>query len=127
MLTTLPARVIAFAAIAGVATVLPRPQAQDPATIALGRKVFEGKSGGAICFTCHGMNAKGTPGLGPDLTDDKWLHGDGTVAFIDSIVRNGITKPKQSAAPMPPMGGAKLSDEQIKAVGAYVFSLSLKR
>ena len=97
-------------------------QSQDPATIALGKKVFEGKAGGAICFTCHAMNAKGTPGLGPDLTDDKWLHGDGSVAFLDSIVRAGVSKPKQSAAVMPPMGGAKLSDEQVRAVVAYIQS-----
>ena len=99
------------------------PQAQDPAAIALGKKVFEGKAGGAICFTCHAMNAKGTPGLGPNLTDGTWLHGDGSAAFIDSIVRNGVPKPKQSASPMPPMGGAKLSDEQVKAVTSYILSL----
>lgn len=104
-------------------TALSRQQAQDPATIALGKSVFEGRSGGAICFTCHGMNAKGTPGLGPDLTDKSWLHGDGSRAFVDSIVRSGVPKPKQSAAPMPPMGGAKLTDEQVKAVVAYIQSL----
>jgi mono/diheme cytochrome c family protein len=104
-----------------VSAVLMSP-AQDPATVALGKKVFEGKAGGAICFSCHGMNAKGAPGLGPDLTDDKWLHGDGSLAFLDSIVRAGVSKPKHSAAVMPPMGGAKLSDEQVKAVVAYIQS-----
>ena len=108
---------------AGILSAVLLSQAQDPAAIALGKKVFEGKAGGAICFTCHGMNGKGSPGLGPDLTDDKWLHGDGSAAYIDSIVRAGVPKPKQSAAPMPPMGGAKLSDEQVKAVVAYVGSL----
>jgi mono/diheme cytochrome c family protein len=98
-------------------------QSQDPATLVLGKRVFEGKAGGALCFTCHGMNGKGAPGLGPDLTDDKWLPGDGSVAFIDSLVRAGVAKPKQSAAPMPPMGGAKLSDAQVAAVVAYVQSL----
>ena len=106
----------------GIVTAVLLSQSQDPAAIALGKKVFEGKSGGANCFTCHGMNAKGAPGLGPDLTDDKWLHGDGSVAFLDSIVRAGVSKPKQSAAVMPPMGGAKLSDEQVKAVVAYIQS-----
>ncbi len=98
-------------------------QSQDPATIILGKRVFEGKAGGAICFSCHGMSAKGTPGLAPDLTDKTWLHGDGSAAFIDSIVRSGVSKPKQSFAPMPPMGGAALNDEQVKAVVAYVQSL----
>lgn len=106
--------------VLAAAIVIPQ---QDPATVALGKKVFEGKAGGAICFTCHGMNARGTPGLGPDLTDNNWLHGDGSPAFIDSIVRNGVPKPKQAAAPMPPKGGANLSDDQVKAVVAYVQSL----
>ena len=119
MLTRL-AGLVAVLGVLAAAIVIPQ---QDPAAVALGRKVFEGKAGGAICFTCHGMNAKGTPGLGPDLTDDSWLHGDGSVAFVDSIVRNGVAKPKQSAAPMPPKGGANLNDEQVKAVVAYVQSL----
>ena len=118
-------RAAVLVAGAGIFTAVLLSQAQDPspATIALGKKVFEGKAGGAICFTCHGMNAKGAPGLGPDLTDAAWLHGDGSVTFIDSIVRAGVSKPKQSMASMPPMGGAKLSDEQVAAVVAYVRSL----
>ena len=119
MLTRL-AGLVAVLGVLAAAIVIPQ---QDPAAVALGKKVFEGKAGGAICFTCHGMNAKGMPGLGPDLTDDSWLHGDGSVAFVDSIVRNGVAKPKQSAAPMPPKGGANLNDEQVKAVVAYVQSL----
>lgn len=117
-------RIAGLVTIAGVFTaVMVNHQAQDPATIALGKKVFEGRAGGAICFSCHGMNAKGTPGLGPDLTDGAWLHGDGSAAFVDSIVKSGVSKPKESAAPMPPMGGAKLTEEQVKAVGVYVLSL----
>ena len=119
MLTRL-AGLVAVIGILAAAAVIPQ---QDPAAITLGRKVFEGKAGGAICFTCHGMNAKGTPGLGPDLTDGTWLHGDGSVAFIDSIVRNGVPKPKQAAAPMPPKGGGNLDDDQVKAVVAYIQSL----
>jgi cbb3-type cytochrome c oxidase subunit III len=96
----------------------------DSAAIALGKKVFEGKAGGAICFTCHAPNAKGVAGLGPDLTDSKWLHGDGSLAFLETLIKSGVTKPKQSAAPMPPMGGANLSAEQLRAVAAYVYSLT---
>ena len=96
----------------------------SPAVIAEGKKVFEGKSGGALCFSCHGMNAKGLPGIGPDLTDGKWLHGDGGVQFLSQLVKAGVPKPKQSAAAMPPMGGAKLTDAQLHAVAVYLASLN---
>ncbi|MEX2177785.1 MAG: hypothetical protein WD801_03685 [Gemmatimonadaceae bacterium] len=54
------------------------------ALVAEGKKVFEGKSGGALCFSCHGLNAKGYPGIGPDVTDAKWLHADGTLASMSA-------------------------------------------
>ncbi len=91
----------------------------------MGKKIFEGKAGGAICFTCHAMNAKGVTGLGPNLTDATWLHGDGSLAFIEQIIKSGVPKAKQSGAVMPPRGGASLNPEQVKAVAAYVYSLSL--
>lgn len=117
-------------AVAGAAAASPRAgHAQDvaPATIAQGKAIFEGKQAGALCFTCHGMNAKGTPGLAPDLTDAKWLHGDGSMAFLQQLITAGVPKPKEAAAPMPPMGGANLKTDQVQAVAAYVFSLSRKR
>lgn len=105
-------------------TVDAQAQAVPDSLVAEGKKVFEGKSGGALCFSCHGMNAKGFPGIGPDLTDKKWLHGDGTLAFIEKLIKTGVPKPKQSAAPMLPMGGAQLNDAQVKAVAAYIYALN---
>lgn len=97
-----------------------------PQLLALGDSVFHGKAGGGICFTCHGPTAKGVKGLAPDLTDKKWLHGDGSLAFIQGIVEKGVPKPKESAAPMLPKGGVPLNAMQVKAVAAYVYSLSPK-
>jgi mono/diheme cytochrome c family protein len=94
-----------------------------PGEIALGDSIFHGKVGGGLCFTCHQPNAKGLPGIAPDLTDDKWLHGDGSYDFIVKTVMNGVPKPKQAVAPMLPKGGANLSDAQVRAVAAYVYSL----
>lgn len=99
----------------------------DPAVIARGDSIFRGRTGGGTCFTCHQMNAKGLPGLAPDLTDNKWLHGDGSYAFIVTTIAKGVPKPKQAAAPMLPRGGTNLNDEQIRAVAAYVYSLSHKK
>ena len=96
----------------------------SPGLIALGDSVFHGKVAGGMCFGCHGVDGKGTPGLAPDLTGGKWLHGDGSYGFIIRIVQVGVPKPKAAAAPMPPMGGSKLALAEVRAVAAYVFSLS---
>ena len=73
----------------------------------------------------HGQDAKGTA-IAPNLTDSEWLNGDGSLAFIEHTVTTGVPKPKSHPAPMPPMGGASLNPDQIKAVAAYVYSLSHK-
>lgn len=93
------------------------------AQVALGDSIFHGQTAGGTCFTCHGQNAKGTT-LAPDLTDKTWIDGDGTYNYIVQRVTTGVPQPKQHPAPMPPMGGASLSQDQVKAVAAYVYSLS---
>lgn len=99
--------------------------AQSPQQIALGDSVFHGQVAGGTCTACHGQDAKGTP-VAPDLTDSQWLNGDGSYTFIVNTVTNGVPMPKQHPAPMPPKGGAPLNDDQVKAVAAYVYSLSHK-
>jgi mono/diheme cytochrome c family protein len=39
-------------------------------------------------------------------------------------VREGVPQPKEFRDPMPPMGGAQLTPEQLSAVSAYVWGLS---
>ena len=117
---TLRAAEIEYREAASPATVSDTIPAGD---LALGRKVYDGKAGGAMCATCHGPQAKGVPGLGPDLTDGTWLHGDGSVVFLRNVIGAGVTKPKKSAAVMPPNGGGKLNATQVAAVAAYVMSL----
>lgn len=91
-----------------------------PAFAQGGGIIFKGKGN---CFTCHGAEGKGTP-LGPNLTDTVWLNIDGSQAQIEQVVRTGVPKPKQYPAPMPPMGGAKLSAQEISAVAHHVLMLS---
>jgi mono/diheme cytochrome c family protein len=91
-----------------------------PAVQVPGESVFRGKGN---CATCHGGDARGTP-LGPDLTDGVWLHGSGTLAEITAVIRDGVMKPKQYPAPMPPMGGARLRPAEVEAVARYVLSLN---
>lgn len=84
-----------------------------------GRTIFTSTGN---CYTCHGPDAKGTQ-LAPNLTDSEWLNIDGTFESIQRNVKTGVPQPKQHPAPMPAMGGATLSDDQIRQVSAYVWSL----
>ena len=96
-----------------------------PQQIALGDSIFHGQVAGGTCTACHGQDAKGTA-VAPDLTDSKWINGDGSYQFIVNTITNGVPKPKEHPAPMPPKGGAQLTDDQVKAVAAYEYSLSHK-
>ena len=58
------------------------------------------------------------------LTGKKWLWSDGSFAGILKSITEGVPNPKQYRSPMPPMGGAQLTPDQIKALTAYVWSLS---
>jgi mono/diheme cytochrome c family protein len=110
------------AAAAGPA---PAAGAQSPQQVALGDSIFHGQVAGGTCTACHGQDAKGTA-VAPNLTDSEWLNGDGSYDFIVHTITTGVPKPKQHPAPMPPKGGATLTDEQVKAAAAYVYSLSHK-
>lgn len=93
----------------------------DSRVIALGDSIFHGLAAGGTCLTCHGQDGKGTQ-IGPNLTDSLWLHGDGSYQFIVNTVTSGVPTPKQYSAAMPPMGGAPLTPDQVRAVAAYVYS-----
>jgi len=97
----------------------------SPKLIALGDSIFHGQVAGGTCTACHGQDAKGTA-VAPDLTDNQWINGDGSYDFIVHTIHTGVPHPKQHPAPMPPLGGANLSDDQVNAVAAYVYSLSHK-
>jgi mono/diheme cytochrome c family protein len=84
-----------------------------------GRLIF---GGAGNCFACHGAGATGTAAA-PDLTDARWLNVDGSYGSIITLVRSGVPQPKQYPAPMPAKGGAGLSNDQVCAVAAYVYSL----
>jgi mono/diheme cytochrome c family protein len=99
------------------------PEADRPGPVALGDSIFHGQAAGGVCYTCHGQNAKGTQ-LAPDLTDREWLNGDGSLDFIVKAVTAGVPTPKKYPGAMLPMGGASLTPDQVRAVAAYVYSLS---
>ncbi|RTL84039.1 MAG: c-type cytochrome [Hyphomicrobiales bacterium] len=102
---------------------LPTPQGASDAEVARGERIFNGQEAGGNCSGCHGANGKGSP-LGPDLTRGKWLWADGSLASIRSVIAKGVSQPKDFRSPMPPRGGADLSDADVSAVAAYVWSIS---
>jgi len=100
--------------------------AQDVATETVdeGASLFKGLG---LCHACHGPEAKGIPNLGANLTDDEWLHSDGSLEGVLETIKQGVTGDKSSTGTlMPPKGGSSLSDEQLTAVATYVWSLSNK-
>ena len=87
--------------------------------VSQGQQIFNGTGN---CFTCHGADAKGTA-LAPNLTDQEWINIDGTHPAIVGVVKSGVPTPKTHPAPMPAMGGATLTDDQVTQVASYVWSL----
>ena len=106
---------------AGAAAAL--PAGLTPEMVALGERVYRGQVGGAACTGCHGDKGQGSP-LGPDLTGKKWLWSDGSYAGIKKTITEGVSQPKNYRSPMPALGGAQLTADQVSALAAYVWSIS---
>lgn len=87
-----------------------------------GRRLF---SGAGLCSSCHGHDGRGLPNLASNLTDREWSHSDGSYKGIVSTIETGVPAERSSTGiPMPPRAGANLTDEQVRAVAAYVWTLS---
>jgi mono/diheme cytochrome c family protein len=96
----------------------------DARVIAQGDSIFAAIS----CSRCHGAKGVGG-GNGPSLVDGPWLHIAGTVEEIAQVITTGITvaqiKGEGRTRAMNPRGGpANLTDEQVRAVAAYVYTIS---
>lgn len=98
------------------------PEGVTMAMVEEGKSIFEGAG---ICVTCHGQDGAGLPNLGGDLTDEEWLHSDGSYEAIVETVMTGVTADASTVGvPMPAKGGTNISDEQVRAAAAYVWTLS---
>jgi cytochrome c oxidase cbb3-type subunit 3 len=81
----------------------------DPDAIAAGKAIFLQN-----CFSCHGTHGEG--GIGPNLTDDYWLHGAGMTNITKTIRYGYPTKGMLSWL-------GQLKPEQILQVASYVLTL----
>ncbi|MEQ9569215.1 MAG: cytochrome c [Longimicrobiales bacterium] len=98
------------------------PDGVSETTINQGRAIF---TGAGICFACHGTDGSGVPGAGPNLTDDEWWNIDFDFEELVRVIRQGVAADQsRTGAYMPPKGGSQITDEQVAAVAAYVWSLS---
>jgi cytochrome c oxidase cbb3-type subunit III len=83
--------------------------AKNPEVLATGKARFT-----RTCAPCHGENAQGL--IGPNLTDDRWIHG-GTVEQVFQTIAKGWP-----AKGMPPWGRA-LKPEELSALVSFVRSI----
>jgi mono/diheme cytochrome c family protein len=104
------------------------PVGLTPQMIALGDSLFHARS----CVRCHGADAKGAQN-GPDLTVSTHMHVNGTYEDFVRLITSGVPRDsildKSHRFAMQPRGGNQnqLTDEQVRAVAAYVYSLSHKQ
>ena len=82
---------------------------KKPETIKSGKEIFLAK-----CASCHG--ALGEGGIGPNLTDDYWIHGSKMTEIAKTISEGVLDKG------MPPWK-AVLKTEELHAVTAFVKSI----
>ena len=82
---------------------------KDATVLALGKEAFTQN-----CAACHRLDAGGQ--IGPNLTDDYWLHG-AALEQIHKVVTDGVLEKG-----MPPWGKV-LKPAQLDAVVAYVYTL----
>jgi len=113
-----------------IATLLPREiddvtayimafqhQATDAAAVARGAQLFAGSERG-VCWDCHGEDARGDTAIGaPDLTDNRWIVGDGTQQSIHDAIAFGMNG-------SCPAWIAKLPPATIRSLAVYVASFT---
>lgn len=79
----------------------------DPALMNDAKGLF-----GLRCSPCHGAQAQGL--IGPNLTDNAWIHGSGTLADIYAVIDGGV------AAKGMPAWGRQLSPIEVRKLAAFV-------
>ncbi len=98
------------------------PDGVTEAMVEEGRTLFAGT---ALCATCH-ATGEGVLNLGPNLTDDTWLNVEDPTsydAFVE-LINTGVATPKEHMIPMAARGGSAITDEQVRAVAAFVWTLA---
>lgn len=99
------------AATAAVVTDTSLKPLTDAASLAAGEKLYVAQT----CVACHQANLGGL--VGPNLTDDYWIHG-----CDYTTVMNNIKKGFQQKGMMPYGNGKVLQESELQQLVSYVFS-----
>ncbi|HMV67542.1 MAG TPA: cbb3-type cytochrome c oxidase N-terminal domain-containing protein, partial [Myxococcota bacterium] len=81
---------------------------ESPETLALGKETFD-----STCASCH--NNALTGGIGPNLIDDRWIHG-GKFEDLTKTITDGV------AAKGMPTWGPILGPKKVAAVASFILS-----
>jgi tetratricopeptide (TPR) repeat protein len=101
------------------------PDSVTAARVLAGSELFNGGS----CVACHAAAGRGIGQRAPDLSDIEWLHSMGDFDGIFQTIFWGVPKDRMKAVtPRPfemhPRGGMNIDREQMKALAAYVWTVS---
>ena len=125
--TAAPAAARSSGPAAKVAAAPKLPPGVTAAMVTLGDSIFNNAS----CQRCHGRGAAGGANA-PSLVRTAWDHGSGSYDDILKTIMSGVPK-EQLKDPSRPFamrarggGTTPLTDDQVKAVAAYVYSLNHK-
>lgn len=100
------------------------PPGVTPAMVRAGAEIYAGQGN---CVRCHGEQGQGTE-EGPQLTAGQWKLGSGDYDWLIHITRHsGIAAWGRDGDPTPMRGPTLLSDEAVRAVAAYVWTISRGR
>ncbi|MCS7222400.1 MAG: cytochrome c [Anaerolineae bacterium] len=102
-------------------TPAPAPAGASSEMIAQGKQWYE-----QSCSSCHGPDAKGLPHLGKDMTTSEFIKGQTDEELLEFIKkgRPASDPANTTGVDMPPKGGnPALTDDQIRAIIAYIRSL----
>jgi cytochrome c oxidase cbb3-type subunit III len=81
----------------------------DKAGLATGQEIYIGK-----CAVCHGQKGEGT--VGPNMTDDYWIHG-GSIKNVFRTIYNGVPDKGMIA------WNNQMRPAEIQAVASYILTL----
>ena len=99
------------------------PVVVSSAQVEIGRAAYQT----GMCFKCHGPDGAGT-NRAPSLTDDQWLHCDGSIDGILAVIDRGVPKAELKDAERPfamnPASNLIPDADTRRALAEYVWTLS---